>query len=736
MRETAGTSVAQEVTPGGGSTALVAEARAAASASDAADIAGDKAAAGSANGPILTRRWVRTTAVVGGLTVIAILIVNFAANVNSPSYPTDDGYIAFSYARTLADHGVLALSPGVAPVQGFSDFLWVVLLAITHLMGLSIPTASRILGIAFDVAVVPVTYVLARRMSPDAWIGFPLVAALVAGFLPGSVFFSLSGLETTLATLLLAVALMDLVESRSHEDGPDLPWIAAIALLGYALVRTEGVVMWGTLSVAQFATLGRPFVGAPIRRLMVWLGVFLVPFGLYLVWQLWYFGSVIPNTVTAKQGTPIGTAVRQSIPYLHGFFVPLGVFTVLAVSGAFQRRRSSLIAASAVVVLVGFALVSAVQDGYPYQRYVLEGAPALLALASAGGWRVTKALASRGRIFGIVGATVLFGVTMVGMQREFAASPIVSISQLTAGRPFDKAWSQLVAADTGPHETVYPEYHSAAAWLRPRARPGQSIALEEIGIIGYYSGLQVIDTFGLADATIAHQPGLPSEKVDIPYVLGRRPTYWAMPIHGNCLCVTLSADVAYAQTSTFAFGYDLVGAFPADPKQVAIFRRRPRLIAVESLDAGLPGATSVTAPTTLAALSTGSVATPAEGAAARYVMRGHLVGVIGTPGPSGETTTLAVDVPSTGSNTFEVGTGPVDMTESGSWTVAVQSTSMTPGLAGTTAVRSATWQPTDLSVPLSRWRGRRVLVTLTYRGSMRAGTAVTFVEPRLVRTAG
>ena len=681
--------------------------------------------------------WIRAVVPAAGLALVAVLITNFAAHVNNPSYPTDDGYIAFSYARTFAVHGTLALTPGVAPVQGFSDFLWVFLLAAAHLVGLSIPTASRFLGVACVVAIIPATYVLARRMAPDAWRGFPLAAAIVVGFLPGEVFFAVSGLETTLATLLLTVAVMDLVRGGPADADAPLPWIGDVALLGYGMVRPEGIVMWGALTVIRFGSLRSPHLLVSLRRLGPWLGAFLIPFAVYLVWQLWYFGSLIPNTVTAKEGTPMGIAIRQAIPYLYGFFVPLGVFTVLAVIGALRRQRSSAIAACALSVLVAFTLLAAVQDGYPYQRYLLEGAPVMLALSSAGAWRMTAWLTSRNRFLGAFGTLVLLALAFVGVQREFAASPYVSFSQITAGRPFDSSWGQFAAADRGPHATVYPGYHSAAAWLRQRAQPGESIALEEIGIISYYSGLQVIDTFGLADATIARQPGSPSDKVDIPYLLKRRPTFWAMPIHGNCLCVTLLGDVTYSHTPTFEFGYNFAGAFPSGSNQVAIFRRRPGLVAVESLDSELTDRVQFVGPPSLAALPTGPVVTVSEQTAVRYALAGSLIGVVGTPWPSGNSTTLIVDVPKGVSTSFEVGTGPVGASQSGTWTLsAVAAAGSTSVAVSTTATRTAAWEPTDLSVPLTEWRGKKVVVTLTYAGiSPPSPAAVTFVEPRLVLTA-
>jgi hypothetical protein len=126
----------------------------------------------------------------------SLVIFNFAANSNSPEYPTDDGYISFSYAQTLAKHGSLTLTAGARHVQGYSNFLWVIVLAAARFIGLSIPTASRVLATICVLLLVPATYVLARRLSPGGSRLFAGTVAAIVGVLPGGIFFALSGITS------------------------------------------------------------------------------------------------------------------------------------------------------------------------------------------------------------------------------------------------------------------------------------------------------------------------------------------------------------------------------------------------------------------------------------------------------------------------------------------------------------------------------------------------------------
>src|SRR5580700_7167110 len=59
----------------------------------------------------------------------------------------DDAYITFVYARNLVAGWGPVWNPGYA-VEGYTNFLWMVLLAGAHYVGLAPPVASEILSLA------------------------------------------------------------------------------------------------------------------------------------------------------------------------------------------------------------------------------------------------------------------------------------------------------------------------------------------------------------------------------------------------------------------------------------------------------------------------------------------------------------------------------------------------------------------------------------------------------------
>src|SRR4029078_10291502 len=79
-------------------------------------------------------------------------------------FVTDDAYISFRYAKNLADHGQLVFNLGER-VEGYTNFLWTVLLAAARKRGAAPDVAARALGIGFGVATLFVVAWIARGLD-------------------------------------------------------------------------------------------------------------------------------------------------------------------------------------------------------------------------------------------------------------------------------------------------------------------------------------------------------------------------------------------------------------------------------------------------------------------------------------------------------------------------------------------------------------------------------------------
>ena len=141
------------------------------------------------------RNWTRglraSASAVAGLVIAAL----YAHHVARWNFLGDDAFISFRYARHLfAGHG-LTWNPGER-VEGYTNFLWVVLLAGGLGLGIDPETLSRALGIASGAAVLVLAgWFAKRRFGAPTMLAF-LPPALLASNRSFAAW-STGGLETT-----------------------------------------------------------------------------------------------------------------------------------------------------------------------------------------------------------------------------------------------------------------------------------------------------------------------------------------------------------------------------------------------------------------------------------------------------------------------------------------------------------------------------------------------------------
>ena len=110
----------------------------------------------------------------------------------------EDAAISFAYARNLAEGEGLVALPGGERVEGYSNPLWVLLLAGPYKLGLSPFTAARSLGAVLGVLCLPLTYALTRQARPGGRGGVALLAVALLATSSQQLIWSLCGSTSTL----------------------------------------------------------------------------------------------------------------------------------------------------------------------------------------------------------------------------------------------------------------------------------------------------------------------------------------------------------------------------------------------------------------------------------------------------------------------------------------------------------------------------------------------------------
>jgi hypothetical protein len=345
-------------------------------------------------------------AVVGGFAAAFVLRSLFRVDGALTATLFDDAMVSMRYARNLVDGHGLVWNPGEAPVEGYTNFLWVLWLAVLHATGLPdrlVSVAVMASGAAILAANVVVVASIARRLAPGDRLVAGVAVWLTALAYP-LLFWTLRGMEVGLVALTISVGLLLVARLGERFRWAD---VAGLGVAGVAavLTRSDALVAFAILAVAAVVVVPAP------RRLVtavVTAGPMILTLVAHTAFRLAYYGQTLPNTYHLKMDgasalTRLGRGAYVSADLLA---VQLAVPVLLA-AGAFAVRRGgglvpwlrSLPLLEVVLLAVFSAQVaySAYVGGDAWEwmrspnRYVAVGLPALFLLAGLGARRLTDA---------------------------------------------------------------------------------------------------------------------------------------------------------------------------------------------------------------------------------------------------------------------------------------------------------------------------------------------------------
>jgi hypothetical protein len=401
-----------------------------------------------------------------------------AGPVGWSAFPLDDSWIHFQLARNVAEGHGFAYNPGV-PVSGSTAPLWTLLLAGLFKAGGTYPVWAKAAGIAAALGAAWLARRLALAWTGDAALG--LTAALVTAWSAPMIWGALSGMEVTLAALLVTAALV------AHAGGRAT---TSAALLGLAvLARPESVLLVPILWLAGPLTARRSAIawGLPAAFLLPWVA-----------FNLRTSGTPLPATAAAKiEGGLVGflSGARES-----------GATTFLWRPWQFEREWIGWLAS--VNVLLPVLLL-----------------PGLWVLWRRGGR--ARALPASILLLHPLGMALLapyrgpafqegrYSIQLLPLAIVVAVSALVPLVSTVRFRPF---WSRMACAllliaalaSLGAGATRYAwgvqniEAMQVALgyWVETHTPSGARLALNDVGAIGYLGRREVMDVMGLVTPAI------------------------------------------------------------------------------------------------------------------------------------------------------------------------------------------------------------------------------------------
>ena len=310
-----------------------------------------------------------------GLSLCVLAAAYLAWTVQWSQAPAEDAAMLLRYAEHVAQGHGFVWNIGDPPLDGATDFLFVVAVAAVARLGASAETAARLLGAAAHIVTVFLVYFVPRRLfraSPALCAAIALYVAagparlyIAAAF--GTTFFGVW-------VALLWTAALVAMERRSPLADGALPVLAC--LLGMA--RPEGAILGVAVMMAVAASRGAQ-AARTLARFALWFGVL---GGAYFLARWRYFGHPLPNPFYVKGGGHLywlslraagGNAVRLAGPLL--ILLPLGFASAIGI-------RRLLFLAWPVAVFIGMWLLLSDEMNYAmrFQYAVLP----LMAIAVPG----------------------------------------------------------------------------------------------------------------------------------------------------------------------------------------------------------------------------------------------------------------------------------------------------------------------------------------------------------------
>jgi hypothetical protein len=473
--------------------------------------------------------------------------------------PFEDAAMLMRYAQNLAGGHGIVWNIGEPPVDGATDFLFMVASAALISLGLTVGQAVRGLGFGSHLAAVLLVYFVNRRVhKADVFLSFfsGLYLAVGTGLTYvatyfGTPFFALAAASTWTFGLLLI-----------NRENPSFRLSLAFALSGLVtgLIRPEGVILASLMLMAIVILRG---IKNSVSIIGVFASVFLLLGGAYFLWRWDYFGYPLPNPFYKKGGgglhwdsydSSLRNTLRMCAPFVIAFVLGL------------RSKETTKQVVAYLIPVIGFAASFALISDE--MNYGARFQYALLPIVLMSWTPLVKG----------------FGPSWPQQVRGRERSVLIVAAILTGAGIVYYSWFQncFFGSDQPSCTTPYAADGrlDVARMLANYRGKGYVIATTEAGLLPYYSGWTAIDAWGLNDQFIAHNGGLTAEYLDKykPHVIMFHDYY--SPLVPPKLTEANLAQPWFRMTITMkeyaeANGYILAAVFGDSPYDTHYYYVRP-----------------------------------------------------------------------------------------------------------------------------------------------------------------
>ena len=278
------------------------------------------------------------------LPLIAVIFILHALHL---AVIAEDAFIGFRFAEHFAEGNGLLWNIGEPPVEGYTNFLWIIICSVAILTGINLIAFVQITGIVFSIIIlIYIYYFCSKLLEFDSYSS--LIAAAFLALSGPFATWAVSGMETNLFALLVAAGCYHELSYWKFRHKTSLVLSLSFCFLS-ALTRPEGLVIFIILFALHLYRSVRDKKPKEIFNYAVLaFTIFVIPFSIYFIWRVSYFGYLFPLTYYAKTGGGILQWFRGA-KYLFFFIIhfilplaPLIFFLFWEKSGHLKGIKFSL----------------------------------------------------------------------------------------------------------------------------------------------------------------------------------------------------------------------------------------------------------------------------------------------------------------------------------------------------------------------------------------------------------
>ncbi len=414
---------------------------------------------------------------VWAILLIALSLAISLLWIGYTDFTEDDAFITFRIAKQIAAGNGFVYNIGER-IYGTTTPLLTILLALSiKFFSGNIISGARILDVLASSGTLFFTWRTLRFLQRTAAEQlFPLAAILLSSKL---LYMNIAGMETPIVICLMAASWFACAQEKMKWSG---------FLCGLLLWTRADLIFWPLILVIMSAT---PKLKDAIH-IALFTGITYLP---WVIFAILYFGSPIPQTVTAKwvaysqfNHSPFTAHLSTILNYLSPFEITgsmrfLGPLMILSVI-AWAIWRGQIVREKMFVLLFAFIIVEITRLTLTratfFNRYFIPVLWATLVLFGV----------SLGMLWDTLRTTRMASYT-------FNASLVLALL-VTIGLGVSLA-GYVKVKQTYRFENSLKEI---GIWLRDNSEPQSTVLLEPLGYVGYYSERTMIDEVGLVTPAV------------------------------------------------------------------------------------------------------------------------------------------------------------------------------------------------------------------------------------------